>query len=102
MPASVARRLRVSLSQGMVQIPFVWWGKKLAIARRLCDSILCFSLTKDKNDEELNISVTNHFSRWGELLNVKVLKDWMERPYAFVQYEASDEVRGFQENILMR
>ncbi|OAD68391.1 hypothetical protein PHYBLDRAFT_150567 [Phycomyces blakesleeanus NRRL 1555(-)] len=49
--------------------------------------IFVASLTKEKNDEELNLSVSNHFVRWGKLLNVKVLKDWMGRPYAFVQYE---------------
>lgn len=32
-------------------------------------------------------SVTEHFKRWGHLLNVKVLKDWMQRPYSFVQFE---------------
>ncbi|KAF9273280.1 hypothetical protein BGZ68_001644 [Mortierella alpina] len=28
-----------------------------------------------------------HFKKWGPLLNVKVLKDWMQRPYSFVQFE---------------
>lgn len=32
-------------------------------------------------------SVTEHFKKWGPLLNVKVLKDWMQRPYSFVQFE---------------
>ncbi|KAI9498544.1 hypothetical protein BDB00DRAFT_924870 [Zychaea mexicana] len=48
--------------------------------------IFVASLTKAKNDEELNISVSKHFEQWGDLLNVKVLKDWMGRPYAFVQF----------------
>ena len=47
------------------------------------------SLTKGKNDEELNVSVSKHFEQWGSLLNVKVLKDWMGRPYAFVQFEVN-------------
>ncbi|KAG2221774.1 hypothetical protein INT45_003414 [Circinella minor] len=49
--------------------------------------IFVASLTKGKNDEELNVSVTKHFEQWGSLLNVKVLKDWLGRPYAFVQFE---------------
>ncbi|KAF7731596.1 hypothetical protein EC973_009360 [Apophysomyces ossiformis] len=46
-----------------------------------------------KNDEQLNVSVSNHFMQWGDLLNVKVLKDWMDRPYAFVQYERMSDAK---------
>lgn len=45
------------------------------------------SLNKNVEDEELNSSVFNHFKQWGKLLGVKVLKDWLKRPYAFVQFE---------------
>ncbi|RIA85788.1 hypothetical protein C1645_741312 [Glomus cerebriforme] len=45
------------------------------------------SLPSIKSDGELHKSVWNHFSRWGILLNVKVLKDWLFRPYSFVQFE---------------
>jgi hypothetical protein len=45
------------------------------------------SLNKNVDDEELHTSVYNHFKRWGSLLGVKVLNDWLKRPYAFVQYE---------------
>lgn len=38
-------------------------------------------------DEDLNMNVFNHFKQWGQLLNVKVLKDGLRRPYAFVQFE---------------
>ncbi|KAI8391821.1 uncharacterized protein BYT42DRAFT_611005 [Radiomyces spectabilis] len=55
--------------------------------------IFVASLKKEKNDEELNISVSNHFVRWGALLNVKVLKDWLGRPYAFVQYERISDAK---------
>ncbi|KAI8140524.1 hypothetical protein BJV82DRAFT_659154 [Fennellomyces sp. T-0311] len=55
--------------------------------------IFVASLTKGKNDEELNISVSNHFEQWGSLLNVKVLKDWMGRPYAFVQFERVQDAK---------
>ncbi|KAL5034980.1 hypothetical protein RTP6_002746 [Batrachochytrium dendrobatidis] len=46
------------------------------------------SLSAAKSDAELQESVTNHFQTWGELLNVRVLKDWMGRPYAFVQFKS--------------
>ncbi|ORY95866.1 hypothetical protein BCR43DRAFT_564645, partial [Syncephalastrum racemosum] len=55
--------------------------------------IFVASLAKGKTDEELNVSVSRHFKRWGTLLNVKVLKDWMERPYAFVQFERAAEAK---------
>ncbi|RUS27309.1 hypothetical protein BC938DRAFT_483445 [Jimgerdemannia flammicorona] len=45
------------------------------------------SLAASKTDEQLQVSVTKHFHQWGPLLNVKVMKDWMHRPYAFVQFE---------------
>ncbi|EXX70420.1 Rim4p [Rhizophagus irregularis DAOM 197198w] len=45
------------------------------------------SLPSTKSDGDLQKSVWNHFSRWGILLNVKVLKDWLFRPYSFVQFE---------------
>ncbi|GBB92389.1 hypothetical protein RclHR1_00200022 [Rhizophagus clarus] len=45
------------------------------------------SLPSTKSDGDLQKSVWNHFSRWGILLNVKVLKDWLSRPYSFVQFE---------------
>ncbi|KAF9917419.1 hypothetical protein BX616_001043 [Lobosporangium transversale] len=45
------------------------------------------SLAASRTDIQLVESVTKHFERWGPLLNVKVLKDWMQRPYSFVQFE---------------
>ncbi|KAL7746508.1 hypothetical protein RI367_008158 [Sorochytrium milnesiophthora] len=45
------------------------------------------SLNAQRTDEQLTESVTHHFLRWGNIMNVKVMKDWMNRPYAFVQYE---------------
>ncbi|KAK9712554.1 hypothetical protein K7432_007073 [Basidiobolus ranarum] len=49
--------------------------------------IFVASLAASKTDEELHESVTKHFSKYGKLLNVKVLKDWKQRPYSFVQFE---------------
>ncbi|KAI9349737.1 hypothetical protein BDR26DRAFT_636722 [Obelidium mucronatum] len=46
------------------------------------------SLSTSVSDKELNHSLIAHFSQWGQLNNVKVLKDWLARPYAFVQYES--------------
>jgi hypothetical protein len=45
------------------------------------------SLNKDLEDAELQSHVYHHFEQWGCLLGVKVLKDWLKRPYAFVQYQ---------------
>ncbi|KAF9115951.1 hypothetical protein BGX27_005643 [Mortierella sp. AM989] len=52
------------------------------------------SLAASRTDFQLVESVTEHFKKWGPLLNVKVLKDWMQRPYSFVQFEARDDGTG--------
>ncbi|KAK6204563.1 uncharacterized protein RJT21DRAFT_137026 [Scheffersomyces amazonensis] len=44
------------------------------------------SLCSNICDDDLCVSVTNHFSQWGKLSTVKVLRDTSNRPYAFVQY----------------
>ncbi|KAG0329004.1 hypothetical protein BG000_000254, partial [Podila horticola] len=44
------------------------------------------SLCSTRTEAELVDSVTKHFSKWGPLLNIKVLKDWAGRPYSFVQF----------------
>ncbi|KAI9098290.1 hypothetical protein DFS34DRAFT_620357 [Phlyctochytrium arcticum] len=49
------------------------------------------SLSSSKTDAQLHDSVTTHFEQWGTLLYVKVLKDWLARPYAFVQYKNVDD-----------
>ncbi|KAJ3069663.1 hypothetical protein HDU98_007280 [Podochytrium sp. JEL0797] len=45
------------------------------------------SLSSSVSPHQLNNTLTHHFSQWGPLTNVKVLKDWLARPYAFVQFE---------------
>ncbi|KAI7907186.1 uncharacterized protein BX663DRAFT_131085 [Cokeromyces recurvatus] len=45
------------------------------------------SLNKHLEDQELHDSVLKHFKQWGQIIGVKVFKDWLKRPYAFVQYE---------------
>ncbi|CAG8536391.1 10257_t:CDS:2 [Paraglomus occultum] len=45
------------------------------------------SLDATKSKEHLQQIVGKHFSQWGQLLCVKVLRDWANRPYSFVQYE---------------
>ncbi|SAM07235.1 hypothetical protein [Absidia glauca] len=52
------------------------------------------SLNKDKTDEELNFTVYNYFEKWGDLINVKVFKDWKKRPYAFVQFERASNAQA--------
>ncbi|TPX46076.1 hypothetical protein SeLEV6574_g03425 [Synchytrium endobioticum] len=51
------------------------------------------SLSSSRTDDQLQESVTNHFEQWGILLHVKVLKDVMSRPYAFVQYENPEDAK---------
>jgi hypothetical protein len=46
-----------------------------------------YSLPSDKKEEELLDAVADYFEKYGRLAHVKVLKDWLARPYAFVQYE---------------
>jgi hypothetical protein len=58
------------------------------------------SLNSSKSEEHLRKSVTDLFCKvsfslmliqWGTLLNVKVLKDWANRPFSFVQYTTAQE-----------
>ncbi|KAF9919883.1 hypothetical protein FBU30_010414 [Linnemannia zychae] len=51
------------------------------------------SLAATRTDTQLVESVTEHFQKWGTLLNVKVLKDWMQRPYSFVQFENVEDAQ---------
>ncbi|KAJ3110418.1 hypothetical protein HDU96_006637 [Phlyctochytrium bullatum] len=51
------------------------------------------SLSSARTDEQLLRSVTDHFIQWGPLAHVKVLKDWMNRPYAFVQFENVEDAK---------
>ncbi|KAI1315037.1 hypothetical protein EDD11_001376 [Mortierella claussenii] len=51
------------------------------------------SLAASRTEADLVESVTAHFRRWGSLLNVKVLKDWMQRPYSFVQFEHIEDAQ---------
>ncbi|CCE63522.1 hypothetical protein TPHA_0F00350 [Tetrapisispora phaffii CBS 4417] len=48
--------------------------------------IFVASLAATLTDDELCISVTENFKKFGELARVKVLRDPSNRPYAFVQY----------------
>eukprot|EP00842_Homolaphlyctis_polyrhiza_P001951 jgi/Hompol1/2757/HPOL_001451-RA len=49
------------------------------------------SLTTAKTDTQLHNSITKKLSEWGELLNVKVMRDWLGRPYSFVQFKAIED-----------
>ncbi|KAK3842480.1 MAG: hypothetical protein J3R72DRAFT_474793 [Linnemannia gamsii] len=51
------------------------------------------SLAATRTDSQLVESVTEHFQKWGSLMNVKVLKDWMQRPYSFVQFETIEDAQ---------
>ncbi|KAM9897027.1 hypothetical protein OXX69_010421 [Metschnikowia pulcherrima] len=54
--------------------------------RRPSSCMFVASLRSSCTDDELCRSVTRHFEIYGELASVKVLRDPMNRPYAFVQY----------------
>ncbi|KAI8879830.1 hypothetical protein K501DRAFT_276191 [Backusella circina FSU 941] len=59
---------------------------------------LLSSLSKKLSDASLRMAVQDHFQKWGPILNVKVLRDWLCRPYAFVQYEeVTDAQRALKE-----
>ncbi|EEB06861.1 RNA-binding protein M [Schizosaccharomyces japonicus yFS275] len=49
------------------------------------------SLNSARSEQELATAVENHFKRWGPLLHVKVLKDWLQRPYSFVQFQNQED-----------
>lgn len=51
------------------------------------------SLLHTKTDVELCKAVTDHFDQFGNIINVKVLRDYSGRPYAFVQYEKESECK---------
>lgn len=51
------------------------------------------SLAASLTDDQLSMSVTKHFERWGELALVKVLRDPSNRPYAFVQYTNDEDAQ---------
>ncbi|CAA93601.2 RNA-binding protein Msa1 [Schizosaccharomyces pombe] len=49
------------------------------------------SLNSSRSEEELTATVKDYFQQWGPLLHVKVLKDWLQRPYSFVQFQNTDD-----------
>ncbi|KXN69291.1 hypothetical protein CONCODRAFT_165848 [Conidiobolus coronatus NRRL 28638] len=51
------------------------------------------SLVSSKAENELAKSVGKHFSQWGKLVDVKVMKDSMNRPYGFVQYDLKEDAK---------
>ncbi|KAF1799486.1 hypothetical protein V8B55DRAFT_1579495 [Mucor lusitanicus] len=51
------------------------------------------SLNRDLKDADLKANVHEHFLQWGHIMSVKVFRDWLKRPYAFVQYETVDDCK---------
>ncbi|WBW73513.1 RNA-binding protein Msa1 [Schizosaccharomyces osmophilus] len=49
------------------------------------------SLNSSLSESQLTVSVKNYFQKWGPLLHVKVLKDWLQRSYSFVQFASVDD-----------
>ncbi|RCI04500.1 hypothetical protein CU098_003021, partial [Rhizopus stolonifer] len=58
------------------------------------------SLNKELSDEDLHTSVYNHFLQWGPLSSVKVLKDWLKRPYAFSVQDSKKAIKEAPGTIL--
>uniref|UniRef100_A0A060T3I0 ARAD1C37532p n=1 Tax=Blastobotrys adeninivorans TaxID=409370 RepID=A0A060T3I0_BLAAD len=62
------------------------------------------SLSAAHSDDHLSNSVMEHFQQWGKITLVKVLRDQVNRPYAFVQYtndeDASAALAGAQNTTL--
>ncbi|WLF80435.1 hypothetical protein PVL30_004212 [Lodderomyces elongisporus] len=60
--------------------------KTVFVRGRPAACVFVASLRSNMTDDDLCISVTDHFKQWGPLATVKVLRDTSNRPYAFVQY----------------
>lgn len=63
------------------------------VRNRPSSCVFVASLAASLTDDELSLSVTNHFKQWGELALVKVLRDSSNRPYAFVQYSNDKDAK---------
>ncbi|KAJ3270189.1 hypothetical protein HDV01_000468 [Terramyces sp. JEL0728] len=62
------------------------------------ESIGNYSLESTPTDEQLCSSVSLVFKKYGELLNVKVLRDLKQRPFSFVQFKThQDADRAYAE-----
>lgn len=64
-----------------------------AFRGRPSSCVFVASLAASLTDDELSLSVTNHFQQWGDLALVKVLRDPSNRPYAFVQYTNDQDAK---------
>ncbi|KAJ3240823.1 hypothetical protein HDU81_002676 [Chytriomyces hyalinus] len=51
------------------------------------------NLVSSKNEDELFQSVSAHFSKWGEISEIKLDRDVSNRPYAFVQFSKISDAK---------
>ncbi|KAJ3251896.1 hypothetical protein HDU77_005557 [Chytriomyces hyalinus] len=51
------------------------------------------NLVSSKNEDELFQSVSTHFSKWGEISEIKLDRDVSNRPYAFVQFSKISDAK---------
>ncbi|EPX70669.1 RNA-binding protein M [Schizosaccharomyces octosporus yFS286] len=62
------------------------------------------SLNSSLSESQLTVSVKTFFQKYGPLLHVKVLKDWLQRSYSFVQFananDASTALKDAQNALL--
>ena len=68
-------------------------GNDRVVRGRPSSCVFVASLCSSKTDDELCLSVTSEFSKWGKLATVKVLRDLLNRPYAFVQYTNDEDAK---------
>lgn len=45
------------------------------------------SLVSTRSPQEIENILSNFFSRWGDVVAVRSLRDWLQRPFAFVQFK---------------
>ncbi|KAI5955244.1 hypothetical protein KGF54_001805 [Candida jiufengensis] len=69
-------------------------GSSTYVRGRPSACVFVASLRSNMSDDDLCVSVTNHFEKWGQLSTVKVLRDTSNRPYAFVQYENEQDSKN--------
>ncbi|KAJ3253876.1 hypothetical protein HK103_007676 [Boothiomyces macroporosus] len=75
----------------------VYYGNKVEKALPTA-CLFVASLCINKTDEQLSASVYSIFKKYGELLNIKVLRDLKQRPFSFVQFKNhQDADRAFVE-----
>ncbi|CEI94923.1 hypothetical protein RMCBS344292_09125 [Rhizopus microsporus] len=78
----------------------VYIGNNNCTVKKKADPTACVFVARSISDNELNRSVFDLFRQYGKLLNVKTLRDWMGRPYAFNVQESKKALKECQGIVL--